>query len=276
MYDQASQLRRLVLRNGRELASDRRPGRMIVVVGNRANSGTTTVAFNLAAALVQQGQRTVLVDVDERQPELARMAEAPVRQTLVDVVAGHCDIHEVVLRGPAGLQIVPNARTMEPYGRGFELRLIQQLHSLSNHADVVVVDAGCGDGRCSNLLWREANSLVLVTSPEPIGVMDTYARLKEKFPADHPPLNLPGLFINHAANHAAAVDVHRRIDQSSRRFLGFGLTHLGWSPPNSEIAASMEAKLPLVFTEPTAPLSQACEKFAERLLGEDTEQRRAA
>lgn len=276
MHDQASQLRRLVLRNGRELASDRRPGRMVVVVGNRVNSGTTTVAFNLAAALVQQGLRTVLVDCDERQPELARLAESPPRQTLVDVVGGACDIHEVVLRGPAGLQIVPNSRLNMPLPRGFEFRLIQQLRSLSAHADMVVVDAGCGDGPCANLLWREALSLVLVTSPEPIGVMDTYARLKEKFPRERPPTELPALFINNAGSETQAIDVHRRIDQSSQRFLGFGLSWLGWSPTSSTLAAAMPIGRPLVVTEPTAPLSQACEKFASRWLEEPTEQKRVA
>ena len=80
---------------------------MIVVTAGKAGAGVTTLAVNLSVALAEQGARVVTVDADLDRSDVAvlcgLMPDVPARDLLV---AGG-DIHEVLLRGPAGIQIVP-------------------------------------------------------------------------------------------------------------------------------------------------------------------------
>ncbi len=245
-------------------------GRLLVVSGSRPQSGTTTIALNLALALVQQGQRTVLVDADERRPELARYCSLTPRISLAEVLAGEGTIHEAVTRGPGGLQVVPGGRarsTDSPLEAG---RLIGQLRSLAQHVDVIVVDAGCGNGEATTQLFREASCLLAVTAPDAASVMDTYAALKSHLGGPLPNGRMPELFVNQAETIEAADDIYRRIDQSCRRFLGWGLNWAGYAAYDDAVREAREQNLPLLLANPDSLLSVACEALAQRWLARST------
>jgi MinD-like ATPase involved in chromosome partitioning or flagellar assembly len=67
--------------------------------------------------------------------------------------------------------------------------------------------------------------------------MDTYALIKTLL-SRHGGGQSPALVVNQAPDEATAADVHRRIDQSCRRFLGLAIEFAGWLPldPRAKIA----------------------------------------
>ncbi len=279
MHDQASQLRRLALRTGllapRELAGE---GRLLVVSGSRPQCGTTTIALNVALALVQQGQRTVLVDADERRPELARYCSVSPRITLSEVLTGEGTIHEAVTRGPGGLQVVPGGRTPSSDSPLEAARLIAQLRSLAGHVDTIVVDAGCSNGEATTQLFHEASLLLAVTAPDAASVMDTYAALKLHLGNELPFGRVPELFVNQAESPDSAEDIFRRIDQSCRRFLGWNIDWAGYAAVDDAAHQAREQNLPLLLANPDSMLALACEALGQRWIERTTARvaRRAA
>ena len=107
--------------------------------------------------------------------------------------------------------------------------MLKQTRSLAPHADWLVVDAGNQPSEMAAQWWSAAGHVLVVTSPDAVAVMDTYALVKTLL-SRHALRQSPALLVNQAADEADARDVHRRIDQSCRRFLGLAIEFAGWVP----------------------------------------------
>ena len=79
----------------------------IVVTGGKGGVGTTTVAINLAAALAQNGRRTVLVDTAPH-ADAAQLLGVDVERgsCLDDVLAGSLTAADALSAGPAGISLL--------------------------------------------------------------------------------------------------------------------------------------------------------------------------
>src|SRR5262249_31785342 len=154
--------------------------------------------------------------------DIASRGEYSTALGIGDVLAGRKTIHEVLQLGPTGMQILAGAANQQIRdslnGRAIG-RLLKQMRSLGPHADWLLVDAGNQPSDMAAQLWSAADRLLVVTSPDAVAVMDTYALIKTLL-SRQSLRQSPALVINQAADEATAADVHRRIDQSCRRFLG--------------------------------------------------------
>jgi flagellar biosynthesis protein FlhG len=204
----------------------------IVVSGGRAGVGATTLAVELASALTREALRVVLIDANTAQPDVARRCNLAPRASIADVLSGGKNIHEVLQLGPAGMQILaggPADQLAAALGARAIQRLLKQTRSLGPHADWLVVDAGNQPSEMAAQWWSAAQHLLVVTSPDAAAVMDSYALIKTLL-AHRAISQAPALVVNQAANEAEARDVHRRIDQSCRRFLGLAIEFAPWLP----------------------------------------------
>jgi flagellar biosynthesis protein FlhG len=224
MSDSAD-FRRLIFRTAPSSSEESSGARLLVVSGGRMGVGATTVAVHLAAALAQEAQRVVLVDADLQRADAATQAGVHGKFTLCDVLAGRRSIHEAIQIGPAGMQIVPGSAAPDTRAAVNERsigRLLRQLRSLLPHADWLIIDAGSQPSELMAKLWGEAHTVLLVTSPDAVSVMDTYALVKTLL-TRRTMARPPALVINKLREADSAADVHRRIDQSCRRFLGMAV-----------------------------------------------------
>lgn len=277
-HDQASRLRsvfdsglrNLALRTSRPAPpSHSVSARTIVVSSGERRLGGTTLAVHLSICLARQGQRVVLVDGDLETAGASLLCRIPLAPGLTDVLTQRRNIHEVLQRGPAGIQILTGSQSLADRPLLTDIsaeRLMRQLAGLSRHTDMVVLDIPCQEAepRGESVLhspllsfWQHADDLILVTSGDDSAVMNTYALLKSCWSRT---VVLPRLsvVVNHARDLAAAGDVHLRLDRSSQRFLKLPLTLAG-SLPTSPTAASTTGISDDVF-------DSALEQIAQRLL----------
>ncbi len=167
--DQADELRNLVRSQTRHGASGEAPVRLIAVTGGQRGVGTTTIALNLAVSLAIQGQRTILVDADLDRGAIAPLCGLAERGSIVDVLASRRTIHEVLARGPAGIQVLPGvwapheANNCSAAAQG---RMIARLKALGAYADVIVVDTGSQRNSFVRRFWQAADVPLVVTTPE--------------------------------------------------------------------------------------------------------------
>ena len=276
MLDQSLQLRRLMLSGGRSPGgSAAPPPRIVVISGGKTGLGATTLAVHLTVALAQHGSRTVLVDADLAGADVA--ARCGLRQSvgIADVLLGRKNIHEALQLGPAGVQVVVGACTAEARNACTEralARMLRQIQSLGRHADVVVIDLGSGSDDATLRFWQAADDVLLVTTPDAVAVMDTYATIKILLGrAASAPLRQSGplqLVVNGADSAAVAADVHRRIDQSCQRFLGVGVPLAGWLPGDQRARGSPGRGQSAAIAPHAGPLATAVDVLAELLLSD--------
>ena len=253
--DQANDLRKLVLRTGRNGLNDAPPPKLIVVAGGKGGVGATTVAVNLAVALGREGRRVVLADVDFAGPDVAALCGLDEPYGSADVLAGRRTVHEVLQRGPGGIHVLPTLRgSTDPADctPAAQQRLIEQLQALGPHADYVVLDAGSGSGRVMRGFWEAADLVLLVTHPDTVAVMDSYAAIKLVC-RDDPPHTTIATLANCAVDESAGAEVHERIDRACRRFLGLHVDDAGAIPFDPCAPRASAVERPLVIDTPDSP-----------------------
>jgi flagellar biosynthesis protein FlhG len=224
MTDQADRLRTLWEQNPKQ-AGGPPAHRRLIVSGGRPGVGATTFTLAVGLSLAREGQRVVLVDADLARGDLTAACEVHAQGHLGEVLLGQRTVHETLVLGPDGTQLLPGtakAAVRDGVGRRGIQRLLRQLEELRPHAEWLVIDAGNQPSELAASLWTIADQLLVVTSPEAAAVMDTYALIKTMLSGGRAS-GWVGLVVNQVANTQVAADVHRRIDQSCRRFLGLAV-----------------------------------------------------
>jgi len=265
-HDQADELRYLVRAHARRSSPREAVPQLIVVTGGQHAVGTTTIALNLTVALVQQGQRAVLVDADFDRGAVAALCGIPERGSILDVLSARHSIHEVLARGPAGIQVLPGvwapteSNACSPTAQG---RLIAQLKGLGAHADVIVVDTGCGRNSFVRRFWKAADVPLVVTTPESVAIMDCYATIKVLLAGDDS--MAVRIVVNRALDAARADEVQTRIAAACRRFLGVRAAAAGYIPDEPAMQDAARQPTAFVLSSPRSDAARAIERLSERL-----------
>lgn len=264
MNDQASELRQLVRQEARLAASPsgKQPN-LVAVVGGRRGVGATTLAVNLAVALAAQRRRTVLVDADLGAADASMLCRLEQRDSLAEVISAGRTVREILQSGPGGIHVVPGVwapRALPDDSHPAAQRLLDGLRGLASQADAVVADAGSGSSPLARGLWRAAELVLAVTTPELPAVMDAYAAVKA-FTAED--LLVPvHLVVNRAGSEAEAEDVHGRIARTCLRFLAVPVTRAGHVPEDPAVAAAGNARRVFVTASPDGPAARQVRRLA--------------
>ncbi|HVC98484.1 MAG TPA: P-loop NTPase [Pirellulales bacterium] len=271
MSDQANRLRILVHEGVARGAPSAEPraSRLVVVTGGKGGVGTTTIAVNLAVALALDGYRTVLVDADLGRADAATLCRAGDGYTVGDVLTGRRSVHEALVRGPAGILVLPGAWAT---GHAWECspsaqeQLLHELSRLGPHADFVILDTGSGQNRVVRRFWQAADSVLFVTSPDDAAVMNTYAAIKLlAAAAARPQLHT---LVNLTTDAASATDTHARLARACRRFLALELGDGGHVPLDASVASAARSRMPFVLESPGCAAAGPLETLAETLAAE--------
>jgi capsular exopolysaccharide synthesis family protein len=90
--------------------TDDGPGHAILVTGDTAGDGKTTVGLNLAAALVAAGNQVLLIEADMRRPSIGRALKLRAPHCVADVLSGRVNLVDALV-------------WMRPYGPQLEFLL---------------------------------------------------------------------------------------------------------------------------------------------------------
>jgi flagellar biosynthesis protein FlhG len=229
MSDQADQLRQLV-RQAVQARPNLGPGVPIVVLsGGSRGVGTTTLTIQLARELARLGKRTLLVDANLAEPQLADQLKTQTDGSMADVLAGNRSVNEVLQLVDEGVNLLaapPTDDSSLNLNRAAVARLLTELRALGGQADVVLVDAGHGMTPWVQRWWRAAQQVFLITTEDEAAVKNSYATTKLAPWGDAD--GKLRLVINRCDNRQAAQRITARFSTTCRRFLGL---HVEGAPP---------------------------------------------
>ncbi|MDZ4658905.1 MAG: AAA family ATPase [Bythopirellula sp.] len=263
MFDQADKLRQLVRETVKEHAALEPGVPLITVSGARTGVGTSTVALRLAEELAQLGKRVVLVDGNLLHPTLASMLETEVHAGITEVLSGARSAVEVLEPITSGLHLLPATHSPsalpEMNIRSLR-RLVTELRTLQNYADIVVLDAGPGMSPWVERMWTAAMQILLVTTTDSAAIRDAYTAVKMA-----PWGDVDGklrLIVNQCDDAAIATRVGDGFSSTCRQFLGMKLVGSAAQITNSTTPGHRQS-LRLLAAD---VLSQTC-VYSHRLSG---------
>jgi flagellar biosynthesis protein FlhG len=239
--------------------------RVIAVASGKGGVGKTSVSINLAAALVNAGQRTLLLDTDLGLANVDVMLGLSPRFTLADVFAGRCELRDTVLEGPNGLMIVPAAsgkRHMTELTPQQHVGLVHAFSELDVPIDTMVVDnaAGIADGVLT--FCQAAQDVVIVVCDEPASVTDAYALIKVL--SRERGVTRVQVLANQVQHAVEGRQLFGKLERVTSRFLDVTLNYLGAIPRDEWLRRAIQRQESVVDAFPSAPAALAFRDIARR------------
>ncbi|HUX00682.1 MAG TPA: MinD/ParA family protein [Phycisphaerae bacterium] len=254
----------------RRVFRDLRPrARVLAFVSGKGGVGKTNLAVNMGLGLAAAGRRVLLVDADLGLANVDLLLGQRPHGDLGHVLEGRMALEEIVQEGPAGMRWIAGAAQMPRLARLSQKRRDQVLESLSDletQHDFLLLDAPAGVGPDVLCLARQADELILVTTPEPTALMDAYALLKTAAAAGAESLGQVWLVVNLVAHRRDAERVHRRLQEAAERFLGVPVALLGYVFCDGHVGRAVQRQQPILFAYPHSQGAWCLKRLVRALL----------
>lgn len=271
--DQAEQLRIIKAnRQSRPLA------RVITVTSGKGGVGKSNTAINLAIWFRKLGKRVIILDADFGLANIEIMFGAVPRHNLYDLIYQGKNIRDIITWGPLEVGFISGGSGiagMSNLSRDYLDYIIQNLTELDAIADIIVVDTGAGISDAVLEFLVASGEILLVTTPEPTSITDSYSLLKALY--RHPRFQESDtkvkMLANRVGKEAEGHNLFNKLNTVVTRYLKIPMTYLGSIPQDPLLAQAVMQQTPISLQNPGARSAQAYERIARRLLDKEEEQR---
>lgn len=243
--------------------------RIIAVASGKGGVGKTSIVANMGIALTRYGHRVLLMDTDFGMGNLELMIGAGVapKYNLTHVFSGKKTLQDVMMTGPRGVRILP-AGTGGKLSGAISLEskrdFMEEVRGLSEIADIVLVDTRSGLSDNTLHFMTLADEVILVTTPEPPSIMDSYGIVK--ILAQERDSTAMKLLINMAGDRFDALHVEDTIGLVTKQFSNVALEHLGWICHDSAVPRAVRQQQPFVTLYPHSRASKDVSGVAAKLV----------
>lgn len=271
--DQAEQLRIIKAnRQSRPLA------RVITVTSGKGGVGKSNTAINLAIWFRKLGKRVIILDADFGLANIEIMFGAVPKHNLFDLIYQGKNIRDIITWGPLEVGFISGGSGiagMSNLSRDYLDYIIQNLTELDAIADIIVVDTGAGISDAVLEFLVASGEILLVTTPEPTSITDSYSLLKalyrhSRFQESDTKVKM---LANRVGKEAEGHILFNKLNTVVTRYLKIPMTYLGSIPQDPQLAQAVMQQTPISLQNPGAKSAQAYERIARRLLDKEEEQR---
>lgn len=272
--DQAEQLRNIVKLKNQEST---KVARVITVTSGKGGVGKSNMSVNLAIQLRKLGKRVIIFDADFGLANVEVLFGAIPKYNLGDVIYRDRNIKEVITTGPMDIGFISGGTGIEGLGN-LEKEQIQKLVSnlaeLDSLADIIIVDTGAGISDSVLEFVMSGNEVILVTTPEPTSITDSYSLLKAlNRSADFASSDIGiKVVVNRVLSVADGKNLFNKLDVVVNRFLNLKIEHLGTVPQDDNILRAVMKQSPISIEFPNSKAAKAFEEIAQTLLQSGNEE----
>ena len=254
MVDQAHRLRQLA-----QQWQQRQSRRIIAITSGKGGVGKTNIATNLALALHGNGYTVTLLDADLGLANVDVLLGISPPYTLHQFVSGQCSLADVVY--PAyGINIIAGGSGLEELAALPENRLLHLFHDAARiESDFFIIDTGAGISTKVTSLALAAQEVILVTTPEPTSLTDTYALIKVLIRKNK---NLSLYLIINRASSKETLQITTNFCRVVQDFLSVSMNYLGYIPEDRSVRKAVSCQRPLLLAYPSAPAAERLRTIA--------------
>ncbi len=268
--DQAEQLRNII-----KAGNLQRPvARVITVTSGKGGVGKSNTAINLAIQFRKMGQRVIILDADFGLANIEIMFGAVPKHNLCDLIYQGKNIKEIITWGPMEVGFISGGSGivgMSNLSKDYLNYIIQNLTELDAIADVIIVDTGAGISDAVLEFLVASGEILLVTTPEPTSITDSYSLLKAL--VRHPRFSQETSQVKMIANKVDKEEdgqaLYEKLNAVVSRYLKLPFGYLGPVPQDNQLSKAVMQQVPVSMQNPTAKSSQAYESIAAKLMNKE-------
>ena len=241
---------------------------VICIASGKGGTGKTLIACNLAVLLAGQGLRVTLLDADLGLANAHLLLGVEPKYDLSHLMRGERKLHEIMVGGPKGVQLVPggSGNTQLAVSSDEDLRsLARHLIGLEDFSDIILVDLSSGIHPQIIRFLNVAHDIILVSNFEATAQADVLATIGML--AETLGQATVHLMINKARDREQAVTAFQQLwNRVNRQWRGrIKLFFSGWLPQNWYVQRSINMGRPLVLKNPQSLPTRCLKTIAARL-----------
>lgn len=269
--DQAEQLRNIIKAN----SHPQRPlARVITVTSGKGGVGKSNTSINLAIQFRRMGQRVIILDADFGLANIEIMFGTVPKHNLSDLIYQGKSIKEIITWGPMEVGFISGGSGIAGLTNLTKENLfciIQNLSELDTIADTIIVDTGAGISDAVMEFLVASGEILLVTTPEPTSITDSYSLLKAL--SRHPRYARNETKIKMVANKVQksgdGENLYRKLNSVVEKYLKTPMEYLGEVPEDAQLTKAVMQQTPVSMESPNSKSALAYEQIAAKLMNRE-------
>ena len=257
IMDQAAGLRRM---------NNPKPVKVIAVASGKGGVGKTNVSVNLSLALIEAGNKVMLLDADLGLANVDLMLGLKSPYNLSHVINGERSLEEVIIDGPDHLKIVPAAsgtQMMAELTSQQHAGMIRAFGELKTDVDVLVVDSSAGISDSVVSFCKAAHEVLVVVCDEPASLTDAYALIKV-LNMDHG-IQRFQVLANMVQNETEARHLYAKLNHVAGLYLDVNLNLAGYIPTDESLKKAVRKQQAVLKMFPSCPASRSFRTLAKTI-----------
>ena len=219
--DQAENLRNIIKRQNQIDISN---ARVIAVTSGKGCVGKSSVSINLALQFTRMGKKVLILDADFGLANIEVMFGVIPRYNLSDLMFKGKELKEIITEGPEGVNFISGGSGIAKLvnlDKEQVKRLVNKLSELETMADIIIIDTGTGISPSVMEFLVASPETIIVTTPEPTSITDSYALLKalsmhDSFRGNEANIKM---IANKVSSEAEGRNLHEKLSIVVKKFL---------------------------------------------------------
>lgn len=275
--DQAERLRNMIKEHKTSKDSASCGARVITITSGKGGVGKSSAAVNLGIQFIKLGYRVVILDADFGMANIEVMFGAIPKFNLSDVIYRGKSLEDIVMEGPMGVKFISGGSgvfEMTDMSSDSLRYLTAKLTELEKMADIIIIDTGAGVSERVLQFITTCNEVLLITTPEPTSITDSYALLKalNRHPDYDKDNTVVSIITNKVSDEEEGKTLFSKLSIVVNKFLQIELKHLGMIPQDAHIFKSIMKQQPVSIAYENSGASKAYEVIAKRLTQNENEE----
>ncbi len=267
MMDQAEGLRNIIKNN---MINQRPAARIITVTSGKGGVGKSNVSINLAVQFRRLGKKVIIFDADFGMANIEVMFGAIPKHNLADLIYQGKNIREIITMGPMDIGFISGGSgiaSLSNLGKEYIDYLIKNLAELDLLADVIIIDTGAGISEAVLGFLVASPEILLVTTPEPTSITDSYSLLKalNRYPGFDRENTAVKVVANKVADFEEGRQLFTKLNAVVNRYLKIPMNLIGVIPEDHDLVRAVMQQMPISIQNPNAKSAQAFTDLATAL-----------